>query len=316
MENNSLSSKVLRSFIQLLHPNQKPANTIAQLLRISVNIAYRRLNGSVPLTLDEAVKLCTYVGMSLDEALELKNEKQVLFSRLEFFNPIDFSPLIAIKAFVEKNITRSKTVFFGAFANISLGRILGYNNLVAFKLYHLQNDKTSFQNLKSYSFQKIMPNAYLDFFKQLSLIYEELDSYEFWCEDTFTSFIGEVKYYKSLGLLSQEDEKILVGELKEMLQTVEDHAVAGTKNGKGHFGLYILNYNFTYTVYLTKDAEKSIFYAEMNLLDYVFTNNKYYCDQQKKWFEGLMNYSVCISESNMKDRRAFFAKLHKKIEEI
>lgn len=304
------SLKVIQSFVNSLSCNQIPAIVMSEVLDISVDIAYRRLNGKVPLTLDETVKLCQYAGLSLDDAIPLQ-EENVRFYRMSFSDTVSVKYLEELIALIKLQIRHCGTGLFGASANFPIGSLFSQPRLMAFKLYHLENDKFSFANIKPFSLNNLPSNykACLHYFKELSEIYDKLDTNEFWCKATFSAFLGEIKNYKQLGLLSPEDEQILLEDFERLLCTFERFAAEGKKNNMGNFYLYIVPYNITNSMYLSFSSENMISYMEMNLLDFAYTRNEKYCKKQQKWFEMLMNYSVCISKSNIKERKAFFKEL-------
>src|SRR6187549_4023356 len=58
---------------ELLPANASLVDTVAEVLHVSSDSAYRRIRGETPLVLDEARSLCAHFGVSLDQLLEVQN---------------------------------------------------------------------------------------------------------------------------------------------------------------------------------------------------------------------------------------------------
>ncbi len=308
------SAKIIRAFTSSLSPNKSAVNVMAEVLHVSVDVAYRRLNGKVDITLDEAVKLCEYSSLSMDKVFELK-ENEVYFSHLNLYNPYDAVLSGELTSFINNHILNKKDdTLYLASAGFPVGYLFSEPNLIHFRRYHLLNDKTCFEMLKPFSIDRL--RVHTVFNEELEKLYQGVDTCEFWCENTFSDLIGEIKYYKSLGLLSVEETKTLINDFKRLLHKMENFAEEGKKKLGGAFELYVVPYNISSSVYLSTCPERKICFLEMNFLDYAYTTNEDFCNKQKKWFKRLMNYSTCISKSNLKERRSFFEKVHEKLDGI
>ena len=58
---------------ELLPPHASLVDSVANILHVSSDSAYRRIRGETPLVLDEAKELCQHYKISLDHLLNVKS---------------------------------------------------------------------------------------------------------------------------------------------------------------------------------------------------------------------------------------------------
>src|SRR6186713_3360768 len=72
MSNYQSHEFLFRRMKELLPPHISVVESVADILHISSDSAYRRIRGETPLVLDEARELCQYFKLSLDQILNVK----------------------------------------------------------------------------------------------------------------------------------------------------------------------------------------------------------------------------------------------------
>src|SRR4030095_12482950 len=72
---------LFRRIKEILPPDMPMVDSIASILHITADSAYRRIRGETPLVLDEARELCNYFKLSLDHILDAQ-EGSTLFQNV------------------------------------------------------------------------------------------------------------------------------------------------------------------------------------------------------------------------------------------
>ena len=70
---------------ELLGPDDSMVDSVAEILHISTDSAYRRIRGETPIVLDEARELCLHFELSLDTLLNVRADS-TLFQNIRI-NP-------------------------------------------------------------------------------------------------------------------------------------------------------------------------------------------------------------------------------------
>jgi hypothetical protein len=73
MDAKEIQQAIFQQIKSRLAPNLVLVDTVAELLNISTDSAYRRIRGEKPISLDEVQLLCSSFGISLDTLLQIKS---------------------------------------------------------------------------------------------------------------------------------------------------------------------------------------------------------------------------------------------------
>ena len=317
MDATSLSRKILEAIKNIQETKYFPAELLSELLHISTDAAYRRLSGKVDLTLEEATKLCSKYNLSIDNLTSLSNKK-ISFDYFALFNE-HFTDsysvyLTALESSLQEVITTNGNIFVAA-ADIPIGFLLRYPNLMSFKLYCWRIDMVG-PNKQVFFITKAEGNPYSQFFARFPKLYEQANSSELWCKHTFSSFIESLTFYRELGLIPDEALNILKNDLHNLLMDAENFANERNKGGGGRFELYLSPLPLANSIFLLDRNDKMTSFLKMYSINSIWTSNTLYCSEQKKWFEALINSSTKISGSGMKERKRFFEDIHKQVDSI
>lgn len=314
MQKSEISAKIIAQIKEKSDKNFKLVDDIAELLDISNNAAYRRLNGAIDLTLDEADKLCEKFNISLGTSF-CNTRKKACFDYFSLFGENYAQSyatyLSALEGALKNTLAKNGTLWVAA-SDIPFGFVMRYPMLMAFKSFCWEKEMT--QANTSFSLQHIAHKAQ---FFAFDTLYSKINSTELWTTHTFSGFIELIDFYKQLALVGNEELEILKKDLKDLLFEAETLAANGQKSNGGQFNLYIAPLNLPNTIFLHHvSEEEQISFLKMYSINSIWTSNPLYCREQKQWFESMITSSTLVSKNNPKERRAFFGELHKRVERL
>lgn len=317
MKKENFSNLVLDSIRKALNADQNIVEVLVDTLKISVDAAYRRINGKVSLTLEEAIKLCQNFKISIDGVASINSEK-LLFDYFALFSEHYTSSynkyLLSLETALNEVIA-CKGKFYVAASDIPIGFIFRYPKLMAFKSYCWKNEMMISDNHEPFSLD-IDPGPFQNFFSRFAKLYATIDSYEIWCTYTFESFIDTLKFYNDIEMIPVKELSILVNELQNLINDLEEFSRKGEKDAGGNLFLYIAPLNLSNSIFLLEKQDSMISFLKMYAINSIWTTNSLYCSEQKKWFEAMIDSSTLISGSNLKERKKYFDSIRLKINAI
>jgi len=305
-----------------LPPNITLVDTIAELLDISNDSAYRRLRGETLLNIGELMLLCNHFKLSID-ALNTQLSDSVNFKYRPL--PADDSSLPSyLNGVLEEmkmiSAVENKQIIFTS-EDLPIFHYFNYDLLTAFKLYYWNK---SILNSPQYNGKKFNPTlvdpAMTQTAKEIYEHYVKIPSIEVWTEDTILIILKQVEFYWESGLFEQKEHAIAVCEqLKDMLETVQKDAELGTKErdklstDKPNYTLYQSDVTIgNNCIQVTMNDVKMIYFS-FNTFNSMSTTNYAFCNETDLWIKNLISKSTQISGVSEKLRYQFFNAIHKKL---
>jgi len=272
--------------------------------------AYRRLRGDVPFTFSEACIIAQKLGISLDNLAEIERPKRPVFElELSPDNIGDYleQKLLQYEVSYESFINIDNIKMHTACNTIPFSYICGYENL--FKLFSFKIKYQLRDDGRTHKFNEVQLSEDINRRRKelakrymlLSNIYIVID------RNIFVYFINEIKYFFTLGLISEEEKENIKRELYELMSDMEYVSDSG-KNRSGHTSLLYLSnvdFNSNYT-YIYGDNFERAYMDAIYLLDTISSSDPQICYIHKTWIESLKRYSTLITVSGERDRRLYF----------
>lgn len=300
-------------------------DTIAQLLDISADSAYRRMRGETLLDLGETGKLCRQFQVSLD-GLFGNMEGKVVFSTPPVNEEnFDFAGYL-------RGILRNMQ-YFRSFENarlyyeckdIPVFYHFHSRELAAFKYffwmkYILQQD--SFRG-KRFSMDEY-PDDFFQIGRNILHLYNTIPSVEFWNTESINSTLKQIYYFYETGNISKKSEvRLIFGRMMELYNHFEEIAESGSKtplpeidNGaKGetldvYFNEVLLGNNM---IFAKLGASQLTFFNHSGIR-YTGTSDLSFGAEILKGLERLTKSSTRLSSINQVQRTAFFAEARENI---
>jgi hypothetical protein len=298
------------------------APQIAQLLSISEDSAYRRINGKSILSLDEAYQITNHFNVSIGDY----NEGGIFFklqNSQSISSDFDGFTLALIQLFDSQN---SKTQLYYTAKDIPFYYYALLPELAAFKLYYWAsttqlsaNDKKNKFNLETISAE------HHEQLKKVGDFFSNVQSSEIWNDETLNSILYQINYYYELDYFANNATAIKLYEcLLSLLDVIETQCELGKKtkvDARLNTTPTEVDYHFYYNPILYLDntiiIKKGDQLSQMvpyNAVDYMVTNNETFASKNYQWFGEQIKRSLCYSQNAEKERRLYFVKLRRKVQ--
>ena len=301
--------------------NTSPTDTIATILDINYDAAYRRITGKTSLSLEEAVLLAKHFKISLNKLYEVGEQNTVLIDTSvqikdekgleEYFKTSlnNLQPIARLK---------SASILYSA-KDIPLFYTLKDSYLTRYKIYvwlklineGMAENKTSFDD-----FTKTIPDSLLQSAYRLGETYNYINITEFWNDNTINGTLQQIMYFFESGLLSRELALLICKDLEEVVDHVEkqtiQQSIIGSKN-KSTYNLYKSDLLTMSNTIMVKTEHHKVFFTPFTVLSYFKVEHQGTCNLMDEFFKKQMMNSKLLVNAGEKDRSLFFNKMHQKI---
>lgn len=321
---SSIQEYLFRRIKEKLPIEASLADVVAELLHVSNDSAYRRIRGETPLVLEEAQILCEAFGLSLDEALNSK-ENSVVFTAFNLNNDhYSFKSYLKdilhnlklVASFDQKEIIYL-TKDFSIFHNF-LSR-----PLFAFRYFFWMKSILQHPDFIQQKFSMdILTKDIEEMGEQIVKTYNTIPSIEIWNTECVNSTISQIEYYREAGYFtSDSDVEKIYNSLHEAIEHLRVQADMGCKFYPGENPDYQKsNFQFYYNRVVLGDNTimtiingKKILYLNYDVLNYMVTQDEKFCNDVYSKLQTLMRRATILSNVSEKQRNIFFNILLKKI---
>lgn len=283
---------------------------LTDILCLGREAVYRRLRGEVKFSLEEVSLIALKLDISIDSLLGLKSkEKSVI--ELNFLDPNGFIKQYHAKIkeyihlFETMNEKYGDISILSAFDRLPYTQYLHHKNLAKFRLYKWAYQMNALKRVPFNEFT--MPEEVVQSQVKFVSTIRKIKEYTLVLSpNIFSSFIKDIKYFRELNLLTDEDVLILKNELIAVLAEGETLAITGGFTPNSYINIYISDLDFSFSNMLfTFDRH---YYTYINVYDVggIESQNETLCKYQAKWITAIQRYSKLISGSNEIERHRFF----------
>lgn len=310
---------------RLLPGEASLSSMVSDLLFVSNDSAYRRIRGETPLTLDEAGVLCKHFHLSLDNMLSLKNNAVV-------FHKASIKPSATFEEYIENiygqmkqiSTAQQKEIIYLT-KDVPLFHIFDFEPLFRFRYFFWNRSVLNDKHFNSSTVEQTQVSKELkEIGRQIITTYNGIPSCEIWNTEAINSILLQLDYAKDMGYFQTKEAMIEVYDaVIAMLEHIAYQAEKGCKFHVGENPDYKQeNFQFFYNqlvlgdnnILVTVNNQKTL-YLNHHILEYIYTNDKDFCDDMFEKTVRVMNRSTMISRVNEKRRTIFFSFLTKKLEE-
>ncbi len=215
---------------------------LCDLLKLSFDSVYRRMNGTKLLTIEELELLCTTYQVSFDSLCRYKGNS-VVFE----FNPMidanDFrNYLLSIMNDLEKVHRNKNGRVIYAGEDIPLFYNFKHDSLAKFKLFYWMKFIMNVASIKDSKYNsKLISDELLAAGKELCAMYLKIPTTEIWTEITPMSLFKQIEYFWESSLFESKEEALAIcDDVGEEFRLLEIAAASGCKldsNGNKAEGL-------------------------------------------------------------------------------
>ena len=311
---------------ELLPPHASLVDSVANILHVSSDSAYRRIRGETPLVLDEARELCAHFKLSLDQILNVRGGATMFQNvRIDTKN-YNYEKYLAglitqveyAGSFIHKEIiymTKDMVLFHNFY----------YKPLIAFRYFFWMKSIIQDPGFADKGFEfSLLSEEAEKLSQKLVVAYNKVPSVEIWNTECINSAISQIEFYKESGLfVSSKDIKTVYEALEETIIHLKSEVEYGCKfmpgenpeSKKSNFRFFynriILGDN---TIMVVTDRVKTVF-INYDVLNYMSTQDENFCNPCYDDLYRMMKKSTLISQTSEKQRNIFFGILLNKIRE-
>jgi hypothetical protein len=312
-------------WVKSKNPETKFADEIGALLTISKDSAYRRMRGDTLLTFNEIRKISQHFGASLDTFFNLSKDTVLFHKKMLNVNYgyIDFlkSVLQSVKMIGQKESYHMTYIA----KDIPPFHYFRFPELSRFKSYFWMRTILKEPTLASKPFSSnLISQEMMDICSAIWKAYQEVPSLEIWSDETFNITLRQIEYSYDTGALSDVQFKMLVDEIRQLLNILCVEAEEGIKKHpdpnqrilSGKFDLYYNEIEIgDNTVFFSMDDRRMVM-KTYNMLNLLSTTDPVFCENIEKYIKTILQKSVPISSSSEKERLKFFNAMHAKVNEF
>ena len=326
MSNYQSQEFIFQRIKELLPPHISVVDSVAEILHISSDSAYRRIRGETPIVLDEARELCNYFKLSLDHILNVQGGS-TLFQNVRV-NSHDYSYEQYLKdilkqlqhtgSFIHKEIiyrTKDMPLFHNFY----------YKPLIAFRYFFWMNTILQHPDFSKREFDiNCVSPEIISLSQELARAYNNVPSTEIWNTECVNAAISQIEFYKDSGYFSSAaDIKMIYESLEETFVHLKNQVEYGGKfmpdenhemkknNFTFFFNRVVLGDN---TIVVVTDNVKTVM-LNYDALHYLSTRDEAFCNHCYGDLQKLMKRSTILSETSEKQRNIFFGIMLNKITE-
>jgi len=282
---------------------QNMAQSVAEVLELSTNEAYKKIRGNSILNLQQIIKLSDYFDVPF--LYSPKQSLSVTFNYLsvnEDLNMVNYLKdllhnLKTIKNSKQKHITITTD-------DIPVFHFFKYPELTSFKLFFWANSANNIEVPFSSNF---LSDEIIEISKELHATYLEIPSTEIWSKDTITGTLEQIRYAFEAGHLSDTELAVkIVEQVKYCLTDMNMYAIGSKKTIDPAHTFNWYNCDVLGSIsYLVDFKDHMACYNRFNTFNYLRTEDRLYCLQTKKWMQGLIMKSVSFSGQGEKHRNKY-----------
>lgn len=302
---------------ELLPPHASLVDTVADILHVSSDSAYRRIRGETPVVLDEARELCRHFKISLDQVLNVQSGATLFqnvridlkkYSYEKYLNDL-IKQVEYVNSFIHKEIiylTKDMPLFHNFY----------YKPLIAFRYFFWMKNIIQHPDFQDRDFELNCVSPEIEkLSRDLAMAYNKVPSVEIWNTESINSAILQIEFYKDSGYFSSAaDIKTVYESLEETFVHLKQQAEYGRKfmpeenpeskkdNFKFFYNRVRLGDN---TVMVVTDRIKTVF-INYDVLNYMTTRDESFCNPCYEDMQGMMKKSTMISQTSEKQRNIFF----------
>lgn len=312
---------------QLGDANGSLATALAEILNLSKNAVYKRLEGSTLFSIQDIVLLSQHFYLPLESMLYPDaSSVQAKFSGFEA-DDSSFEFLQLIEKELVQFIKAEKIQAYLVTDDLPDMYFYFFEELALFRVYTWERmawRNESWQE-KKFSFEYEGSRDVVSQTKRMMRYYEKIPALEIWNYQVFEGVYQQVLYLLEVGEFENpKDALVLSDKLGELLDHIYEMAVTGKRflpdtSASEEAVTYELYHNEVMhnnnIILIEADEQKRAFPVLDNPHYIIVEDDKMY-DYLKAKFEALLYHSTPLSKTSDKSRRLFFSKLKKSYEEF
>lgn len=289
---------------------------LSDLLQLSRDSTYRRINCKTSLSLDEAFKISETYKVSLDllQQNQMNNERIMFSYHSQVFEEKDLK--LHMKAihndFEKTSYFRNKKMINSA-VDIPLFYYFKYENLAKFKLLYWDSSFLSTQKVRLDPDD--VDKELISLGKKIYRAYAIIPSVEIWTNTTINSTLEHIQFCQESEMITKEWALTLYEEIEKLLFDLRENAISSKRTtSSSSFELYISDISLGNNVSIVHLDKFRVAYMSVNTFGILKTEQLSFINRLEEWTDQVLQKSTLISGSSEKQRIQFFNRLLKHVE--
>ncbi len=314
-----------------LSPEQNLVDTIAELLSVSDDSAYRRIRGDKLLNINDLQLLANAFNLSLDELI-MGGNQGIFFEHQSIKKmKLDFNSYFHDMAKTMKRLQSApgcKMVY--AAMDVPIFHYFNFPEIILFKTYFWrktiwEDPKLESSDFKLESLMKQHGETLKEDGNQILDAYINIPSVEIWHDWTIESTLRQIEFSLDSGFfVKKEDCQFLLEQMYKLIEHIEDQTTAGYKfkygqkpEKKAHnYDVYLNEILFlSNTIIAETDIVNEVFVVH-EATNYLISQDEKFCKGVIDWMEIQKRKAILITNSSEKIRNKFFKHLYSKVEHL
>ena len=305
----NIRKKFVDEIRQALPEDVNAAIYLSGELGLGKETVYRRLRGTVPFSLDEAAAVARELGISLDRLVGIMHtgssgyEFDINYSPdfNENYNQFVTGTLETLRKIAQDSsglyITASNFLPWPCYGDYSALSEFRYKRWLyergQVRSFHMED-----AGAVSHDYKKAQTEL-MDAFRRIG------GTYMIWDENVFRSIVKEIRYFRTLAMITDDDVSNMRGELLDILDYLEDLMMKGKTECGGRVYFYLSNVIFdaSYSYLESKGFQSSVFHVYA--VHQISSQSPGICTVQKAWLQTILRHSTLITQSGEIERTAY-----------
>ncbi|MCL1938649.1 MAG: hypothetical protein FWF52_09680 [Candidatus Azobacteroides sp.] len=320
MKNDYIYDALIAEMRKKNPKNSNLVNRLADILLLEKETIYRRLRNDVPFTFHEISTISRRMGISLDNIIGVDSQKnrpfQLKLTEYIDAEDIDFKMIEEILDLYRETKKETQAEMGCASNLIPQSLFSGFKHLTQFYLfkwqYHYNNERIkSFQEIPV---DKKISELFYAYFRESKNIHQTYYVLDY---RIFKNLTNDIRYFRSIRLLTNEDIQIIKEDLLRLLDYIENLAFKGQfkeTGNKVNFYISEVNIDTNYTYLEMKNVHVSM------LTTFILTHTLSYDEKAfiavKNWLRSIVRISTLISVTSEKQRILYFEEQRQIIQKI
>jgi len=319
---NDLQHKLFETVRQRARSQKHWIDEVAEVLSKSKHAIYKKIQGETLLSLEEAIKLATHYELHLDPLIR---PDTVLSFEFPFQNACTSYQeyLRQIQAQIEMAQRLPDLHIWHTGIELPFIHDHAFPDLVAFKYFIYRKTVWADASYPGEQFDlaaSMKDQRFHTLLMDILRKYYQFPSTEIWNSMMLDITLSQVIFsLHSRMFVYPEDALILCSRLKEFLEHMESMAEYGIKYVPGEtkgagFVLYLNEIAHSINVVLLKSSSGDMLYLGFANPQFMYTHTGPATKNIDRWLQILRSNATPLVRESRKERLAFFASLHKKVE--
>ncbi|HNP22798.1 MAG TPA: hypothetical protein PKM63_15495 [Panacibacter sp.] len=325
MEASVLQDALFTALKSKLQPSESLVDSVAAVLEVSTDSAYRRIRGDKELSLSELLKLSSRYNISLDHLSNNRLDAFCFYGKLANAKDFDFEDYMSSVVQQTAYLASFKSKeFFYLSKDIPVFHYFHFQPFAAFKYYFWLKTILQVPQMQHVAIDlSNYPQTIFEKGKKSLSYFNQLDTTELWNIETVNSTIRQIDFYNDAGFFkSKEDVWLVYDSFEKLITHIEQQAALGYKFNQGDsskkpLGKFSLYFNeviiLDNSMLAITDNIKTAFLIH-SAINFMLTNDTHFCDNMYRHVQALMRKSTLISSVSERERSRFFKIVRDKIE--